>query len=319
MAPLAFRRQASAYHGSIRASAWFYAQVTLRTCKSDRSRARKRNEAVAPVSGGAIPAICRHYDPASRPNSFLGSVPGASSLTFFIDRVSRLPRHWSNLELARHASLFTGSVVNVSAWQDSDKEGRLYKDYFVNASSYSITNYRADARGFQGLANEIFLDLESELSPDLRRRFDVVFNHTTLEHIYEARKALANLCAISKDVVILVLPFLQQYHGEYGDYWRFTPLAIKKMFEENGYTLLYQSFNSHRNSAVYTFTIASRQPEKWLGRFEWTFSCVDPKGTGAEPFIGCRAISNWRFRLGSLLRASPRRWWSAVCRLLRRP
>jgi len=219
-----------------------------------------------------------------------------------IDRIHRLPRVWSNRELEKYARLFQGKVVNVSGWKDIDKEGRHYRDYFINAGSYTITNYKSEARGFQGAEGELFLNLEEDLPENLVSEFDVVFNHTTLEHIYEARKAFENLCTLSKDIVIIVLPFLQQYHADYGDYWRFSPLAIKRLFEENGYTLLYQSFNSHKASSVYTFTIASRYPEKWGDHFSWSFSCIDPKAKGSEPYIGCHAISRHKYQFGSLLK-----------------
>lgn len=218
-------------------------------------------------------------------------------MNLFIDRVHRLPRVWSNRELSKFAHLFQGSIVNVSGWKDTDKEGRFYREYFVNASAYTITNYKAEARGFQGYQDEIFLDLQEELPSTLSNKFEVVFNHTTLEHIYDVHTAFANLCKLSNDAVILVLPFLQQYHAEYGDYWRLTPLAIKKLFEDNDLKVLYQSFNSHRASSVYTFTIASRHPEKWNEFFNWSFSCVDPQGRGREPYIGCLAIPNIAFKL----------------------
>ena len=207
-----------------------------------------------------------------------------------IDHVHKVPRVWSNRELEKVAHLFKGKVVNVSGWKDVDKQGRHYRDYFTGATSYTITNFKAEARGFQGFDNEIFLDLEADLPAELEGAFDVVFNHTTLEHIYEMRKAFENLCRLSSDVVIIVLPFVQQYHSDYGDYWRFTPLATKRMFEDNGFTLVYQSFNSDKASSVYTFSIATRNPEKWKDQFDWTFSCVDPTGRGPEPYIGCHAI-----------------------------
>lgn len=208
----------------------------------------------------------------------------------FMDRVHKLPRVWSNRELAKYAHLFRGKVANVSGWKDIDKQGRHYRDYFTGATSYTITNYKAEARGFQGLEGEVFLDLEQDLPAALEGAFDVVFNHTTLEHVYEVRKAFANLCAMSADVVVIVLPFLQQYHSEYGDYWRFSPLATRRLFEENGFTLVYQSFNSDEQSSVYTFSIATRHPERWKDTFGWEFSCVDPKGRGAEPYIGSNAF-----------------------------
>jgi len=224
----------------------------------------------------------------------------------FVDRVHRLPRIWSNQELERFADLFQGDVVNVSGWKDIDKEGRRYKDYFRRASSYSVTNFKAEVKGMQGLENEIFLDLERELPPELVQRFDVVFNHTTLEHVFEARTAFANLCKMSKDVVIVVLPFLQAYHSTYGDYWRFTPLAVKRLFEENRFELVYQSFNNHPSSAIYVFSIATRQPGRWKERFAWTFTCEDPLSHRDEPYIGCNAIPNRRFRFARFLRRLPR-------------
>lgn len=228
-------------------------------------------------------------------------------MSLFIDRVHRLPRVWSNRELSKYAHLFRGAVANISGWKDIDKEGKHYKDYFVNASSYTITNYEAEARGLMGYKDEIFLNLETDLPHELYQRFDVVFNHTTLEHIYDARKAFANLCNMSKDVVIIVLPFLQQYHSDYGDYWRFSPLAIKRLFEDNDFGLLYQSFNSHVLSSVYVFTIASKQPAQWRDNFEWAFDCRDPKGSGTEPYIGCNAIPNVGHKFRTFLSQLTRR------------
>ena len=203
----------------------------------------------------------------------------------FIDRVHRLPRIWSNKELRKFQHLFHGDIANISAWNDFDKENKHYRNYFTNAKSYTITNYKAKARGFQGLENEIFLDLEQELPNDLQEKFDVVYNHTTLEHIYSVHKAFANLCALSKDIVILVVPFLQQYHSDYGDYWRFTPLTVKKLFEENKYKLLYLNFNNHKKASVYIFAIATRQEEKWEKKFNYTFTCKAANGHGSEPYI----------------------------------
>ena len=91
-----------------------------------------------------------------------------------MDRKFRLPRVWSNRELKKFAHLFEGDVVNVSGWQDKDKEGDEYRNYFTKKRSYTITNYKTEARGFQGRVGEIFLDLEQDLPEDLKGKFDVV-------------------------------------------------------------------------------------------------------------------------------------------------
>ena len=102
---------------------------------------------------------------------------------------------------------------------------------------------------------------------------------------------------MSREAVILVLPFLQQYHADYGDYWRVSPEALRRMFEANGLTLVYQSFNTHRRASVYTFSIAVRDPAAWQGRLPpWTFTSTDPGTRRAEPYIGCHALANWGYR-----------------------
>lgn len=188
-----------------------------------------------------------------------------------IDRKFSLPRAWSNQEIKKFAPFFTGDVVNVSGWQDKDKQGSTYSSYFVNASSYNKTNYKAEAMGFQGDEGEIFLDLTAELPENLKGKFDLVFNHTVLEHIFEVDRAFQNLCLMSRDAVMLVVPFVQQMHAVYGDYWRFTPTCLQKMFEKNGFTPVYLSFNGHLSASVYIFVIAARDPSKWQGKI--TMNC----------------------------------------------
>ncbi|NJA05727.1 hypothetical protein HC024_08315 [Methylococcaceae bacterium WWC4] len=179
----------------------------------------------------------------------------------FPDPRFEAPRLWSNKELKKCANLVNGSVVNVSGWRDSDKEGGTYKSYFSLASEYWITNWKAEARGWQGnLDHELFLDLETDLPSELIQRFDTVFNHTTLEHVFDVFKAFENLCGLAKNTVIMVVPFLQQQHGEYGDYWRFTPWCLQRLFQRNGFELAYVSDNDGRRDAIYLFAIAVRRP-----------------------------------------------------------
>jgi hypothetical protein len=174
----------------------------------------------------------------------------------------RAPRIWSNRVLRAIAPLLKGSVVNVSAWRDRDKEGHCYRDYFTAATEYWLTNWRSDARGFQGdLPNELFLDLERPLPSELHARFDVVFNHTTLEHVFDIFLAFHNLCTLSRDVVLVVVPFLQEQHGDYGDYWRFTPQALQRLFEREGRHLSFVTWNDGAIDAIYIVAASALNPE----------------------------------------------------------
>lgn len=178
------------------------------------------------------------------------------------DRAFRAPRLWSNVELRKVAHLVEGDVVNVSAWKDDDKEGKTYRDYFVNASSYSVTNQPGTYKGFQNNPDEIALDLSKPLPAELVDRFHVVFNHTTLEHVFDFQTAFRNLCKITRRDLILVVPFLQELHGPvYGDFWRFSPLAVLELFHAERITPLYLSFGEELYSSVYVFALGSKEPE----------------------------------------------------------
>jgi len=186
----------------------------------------------------------------------------------FTDRKFDSARIWSNKELRKVAPVFSGEIANVSGWDDRDKEGSTYREYFTGHSNYQLTNYPG-YRGFAGRPGEIELDLTADLPGDLRRSFDVVYNHTTLEHIFEVRTAFSNLCEMTSDVAIVIVPFSQVQHESesFGDYWRFTPTCLRSMFEENGLKVVYEAESPDRDAAVYLLFIGSRHPEKYEGKF----------------------------------------------------
>lgn len=197
-----------------------------------------------------------------------------------VERRFRGARVWSNAELRRLAPFFSGHIVNVSGWRDEDKEGNVYRNYFSRADSYSITNYVGES-GFQGNEGEIPLDLEGPLPGDLVKRFDVVFNHTTLEHIFDVVTAFRNMCEMSRDAVIVVVPFAQVEHWteSYGDYWRISGQALERLFKNAGYTMIYCSANDDADGAVYVLGIGVRNPDAWRGRL--------PEATYKRP------LANW--------------------------
>ncbi len=178
------------------------------------------------------------------------------------------PRRWSNAELRRFAPLLGGDVVNVSGWQDADRQGGRYRDYFTKGCFYAITNYPG-ARGLaDGAVGSIPLDLEATLPDSMRAAFDVVFCHTVMEHVFDGRAAFMNLAGMSRDVLILIVPFMQGEHydsGSYGDYWRFTPMVLGELFSNAQMSLIYLSSNDNPWWPIYLFAVGSRRPERWRG------------------------------------------------------
>lgn len=172
-------------------------------------------------------------------------------------------RVWSNVELKKIAPLFSGAVINLSGWEDKDKQGGHYRDYFPKATSYTVSNYSPSHSHHH--ANEIHLDLEARLPRRYRQKFDTVLSHTNLEHVFDVFTAFDNHCKLSRDVVIVVVPFIQQQHEseEYKDYWRFTPSCLRALFDRNGFTTIYEAFNDEPNTVNYLLFVGSKYPDKW--------------------------------------------------------
>lgn len=216
-----------------------------------------------------------------------------------LDRKFRLARVWSNKELRKLAHLFSDKrIVNVSAGDDNDKEGNTYSQYF-RSNKYWLTNYQPGSyRGFKGRKNEILLDLSEPLPMKHRGKFDVAFCHTVLEHIYDVHTAFSNICALSRDIVIVVVPFAQIQHEseDFGDYWRFSPSCLRRMFEHEGLEVVYESANNDFNSAVYVFFVGSKQPLSWRNRMpDWR------KVENAASWLGDDAVT-WKTIFALILR-----------------
>jgi hypothetical protein len=171
-------------------------------------------------------------------------------------------RVWSNEEIARIAPHVTGRVVNVSAWNDEDKQGRVYRSYFSGASSYETTNYEG-WRG-AGAATDDVLDLQSAAPDELVNRYDLVFNHTTLEHLFDIHQGFRTIASMSSDALLVVVPFMQHLHGpEDGDFWRPSPYAMRRFHADAGFTILREAAGPDGGNIRYLFYFASRFPERW--------------------------------------------------------
>ena len=93
-------------------------------------------------------------------------------LKFFFKRLKSLrvepefrrARLWTNIELKKIAHNFTGTVINVSGWADEDKCGAVYRDYFVNAEEYFVSNLGGGAQeGMQKILPDSIPTLVNQL------------------------------------------------------------------------------------------------------------------------------------------------------------
>lgn len=176
---------------------------------------------------------------------------------------ARGARVWSNHEISLVAPHVTGDVVNVSAWKDEDKEGRRYRDYFSAAASYKTTNFEG-WRGEGVLADHV-VDLQSPAPDELIERYDLVFNHTTLEHIFDIHQAFRTMASMSRDAMLVIVPFMQHLHGpEDGDFWRPSPYAMRRMHQNAGLTVIREAAGPKEAKVRYLSYFSSKNPDRWI-------------------------------------------------------
>jgi hypothetical protein len=175
---------------------------------------------------------------------------------------ARAARVWSNHEIALVAPHVTGDVVNISAWQYEDKEGKHYRDYFSAATSYETTNFEG-WRGEGVRANHV-LDLQSPAPDELIERYDLVFNHTTLEHIFDIHQAFRTMASMSRDAMLVIIPFMQHLHGpEDGVFWRPSPYAMRRMHHNAGLTVIREAAGPKGAKVRYLSYFSSKKPGLW--------------------------------------------------------
>lgn len=187
------------------------------------------------------------------------------------DPLFRRPRLWSNLELKKIAPHFRGSIINVSGWADEDKFGDAYCNYFVNAQKYIVSNLGGGLQKgiYRTLEDSVNIDLNIPLGKEHYQAYDCVFLHTVFEHVFNIFQAVKNACEMSRDSIIIIVPFVQAVHWErdnpngYSDYWRFTPFCIEKLFQEYGFTTIYRNGLDIPGSSLYYLYVLSKHPENY--------------------------------------------------------
>ncbi len=151
-------------------------------------------------------------------------------------------RTFSNFCLKRILTfLDVNSVLNVSGWDDGDKEGGRYSDYFSQkVKKYEVSHFENDYLRSDTDLSKMVINLEDE-NYQAGEKFELVFSHTVLEHIFDQQNAFKIMCSLSEKYVVGVVPMINVLHWEktYEDYWRFTPHGIRKLFENNGFKLVH--------------------------------------------------------------------------------
>jgi SAM-dependent methyltransferase len=121
-----------------------------------------------------------------------------------------------------------GDVLSIGSGPDSDGQGRHYRQYFVNTSSYTTSEVSDEFDA------DLVLDVRS--MPEIEdESYDCVFCSGVLEHVDDYQSGLNEITRILKKngVLLVGLPFRQAIHMPPQDFWRFTEYGIKYLLQDN--------------------------------------------------------------------------------------
>lgn len=178
-------------------------------------------------------------------------------------------REYSNKELkfiSKSLPKFSNGL-NVSGNLDEDKQGGFYKNYF-RVNNWYISSYVGDST-YSNPCKQIELDLDeatTRIDQIHFQKYDLVFNHTVLEHIKNPFQAFQNLefLLAPNGILISVVPFIYKFHysnGDFGDYWRYTPHSLELLHKKFGLFLSQIKVGPLKGYEKYIITVASRSIE----------------------------------------------------------
>ena len=176
-------------------------------------------------------------------------------------KFSQNGRTYSNACLKRILPLLNvTSVLNVSGWDDGDKEGGQYSDYFSQkVNKYEVSYFENDYLRSDTDLSKMVINLE-DINYQAGEKFELVFSHTVLEHVFDQQNAFRIMCGLAEKYVVGVVPMINVLHWEetYEDYWRFTPHGIRKLFENNKFKLVHLEIGPRLSISQYIIFIGAR-------------------------------------------------------------
>ena len=176
-------------------------------------------------------------------------------------KFSQNGRTYSNVSLKRILPLLNViSVLNISGWDDGDKEGGRYSHYFSQkVNKYEVSHFENDYLRSDTDISKMVINLE-DINYQAVEKFELVFSHTVLEHVFDQQNAFRIMCSLAEKYVVGVVPMINVLHWEetYDDYWRFTPHGIRKLFENNEFNLVHLEIGPSLSISQYIIFVGAR-------------------------------------------------------------
>jgi SAM-dependent methyltransferase len=189
----------------------------------------------------------------------LGSLRRLSpiSLVFGLDRGQGIDRYYIEDFLDRHGTDIRGRVLEVA---NNSYTKRFGGEKVTRSDVLHVQEGNPRATIVANLASD-------DMPPDI---FDCIILTQTLPFIYDTRAALRTLYRILKPRGVLLATFpgisqISRYDMErWGDYWRFTSLSARRLFEETfpGVDIAIKTHGNVLVAGAFLYGIAAEELQK---------------------------------------------------------
>lgn len=151
----------------------------------------------------------------------------------FIINEYYLIRNGLNKEIIKKAPEFKGKLIDFGCGT------KPYKDYFTNVSEYIGVDLKIDGWEHRQKTVDFFYD--GKTIPFGDNHFDGMLCTEVLEHVFNIDELLSEFQRVLKPgaTALITTPFMWEEHEVPYDFARYTPFALRHLYEKHGFEVLY--------------------------------------------------------------------------------
>lgn len=130
-----------------------------------------------------------------------------------------------------------------------------YKKYITNITEYVGVDYKIE--GWEHRQKEVDFFYDGETIPFEDNRFDSMICTEVFEHVFNLERLLSECNRVLKPgaTALITTPFMWEEHEVPYDYARYTPYALKHLYEKHGFEIVSHTKSGNNIKVISQFSI----------------------------------------------------------------
>jgi SAM-dependent methyltransferase len=148
-----------------------------------------------------------------------------------------------------NTNLLTGSLLDFGC------ATKPYKKYITNVTEYIGVDYKIE--GWEHRQNEVDVFYDGNTIPFDNDRFDSMICTEVFEHVFNLETLLSECNRVLKPgaIALITTPFMWEEHEVPYDFARYTPYALKHLYEKHGFEIVSHIKSGNNIKVISQFSI----------------------------------------------------------------